>query len=139
MPIRYRIHSESLAVLTRCSDPVDLDQFRDYTLSLGADTAYRDGLRELVDMRGVKRFDVDASSLAAESGAGPAVTTMVRTHRTAYIADDPLVLAKLEVYRDVGRELPTEIALFNALGSAMAWAGVPSVCEVHFPAVEVRN
>jgi hypothetical protein len=131
MPIRYRIHPESLAVLTRCSDPVDLDQLRDYMLSLGADTAYREGLRELVDMRGVKRFDVAASSLAT--------TIAVRTHRTAYIADDPLVLAKLEVYRDVGRQLPTEIALFNALGSAMAWAGVPGGCEVHFPVVEVRN
>ncbi len=133
MPIRYRIHPESRAVLARCSDPVDLEQLCAYTHSLGRDSAYEPGLRELIDMRGVSRFDIDASILGPTSA--PTFydsTECVRLERTAYVADDPLVLEKLDVYRGVGRELADEIALFNAMHSALAWVGVPADCEEIF-------
>lgn len=136
MPIRYRIHPESRAVLARCSDPVDLEQLCAYTHCLGRDAAYEPGMRELIDMRGVSSFDIDASILG--TGVTPFYdsTECVRIERTAYVADDPLVLEKLDVYRGIGRDLAAEIALFNGLQSALAWAGVPADCEELFPQLD---
>lgn len=136
MPIRYRIHPESRAVLARCSDPVDLEQLFAYTHCLGHDAAYEPGMRELIDMRGVSSFDIDASILGTGGTPFYDSTECVRIERTAYVADDPLVLEKLDVYRGVGRELALEIALFNAMQSALAWAGVPADCEELFPELD---
>lgn len=133
MPIRYRILAESRTVLARCSDPLDLHQLRDYTQVLGRDDEFGPGMLELIDMRGVSRFDVDASILGSATPRlrGSAERTCIE--RTAYVADDPLVLATLDAYRGFGHELAREIALFNAMQSALAWVGVPAGCEELFP------
>ena len=143
MPIRYHIRPDLGAVLARAVDPIEIQEVLAYGRSLERDTAYRRGMLEVVDLRGVRRFELDVADLGdvveQDRASADAAESGVRTGRTVFVADDALVLAKLEVYRDLRRPLSGEVALFNCLDSAVAWADLPAGTPELFPRFEQRN
>ena len=119
MPIRHEVDSGLRIVSSRASGVLLPEEFAAHVRALSEDARILDGFSEILDLRDVVECRMQVPDLVRV--VDHALERPVRLRRSAIVCQNPVMLAKMQLYRDFTKPLSFEVGVFNQPVSAAAW------------------
>jgi hypothetical protein len=123
MPVRVRVDGERYVVIFEATGPLSLREIAESVPGMVSDAAYRPGMPQLVDLRGVTEAHASADELRELVGFFDGLTPRLEG-RVAIVATRPVVFGISRMYEALGSRLAVELRVFADMGEACVWLGV---------------
>lgn len=119
MPIRHEVDSGLRIVSSRASGVLLPEEFAAHVRALSEDERILDGYSEILDLRDVVECRIQVPDLARI--VDDALARPLRLRRSAIVSQNPVTLAKMQLYCEFSKPLSFEVGVFNQALSAAAW------------------
>jgi len=117
MPVDYEINKQDDVVLTYPSGLVTTHEVRVFRAALKADPAFRSNMKQLVDARGVERFELTSDEIAELTLTDPFTRDALRT----FVAPNDEVFGLVRMYELYANLPPECFKVVRSVGEAYAW------------------
>jgi len=125
-PITYEIRTDLRLVVARCRGTLRTQNILDYVQALTSDPRLEEGMSELIDLRGVTIYDVDAEGIRSVVASDRENAPELQISRCALVSPEDFVYGMLRMYELYSGESGTEVAAFRSMEEATTWLGIPS-------------
>lgn len=123
--IRYRVFPAHRCVLVYMDGSVLTRDILDYSRRLTVDPERRQRMSELIDMRDVDDYLVDAKGIQRIVFNDQDVQDELGISRRAIVCDQDHIFGMLRMYEILGETLDAEIATFRGMDEALVWLDKP--------------
>lgn len=127
MAISYRIDSRKGLVLTTATGVLTEDELLEHKRKLLEDPAFKPGMRELSDVRGVEKLEVTPEGVWRLAAQDSIDSSRLGEYRLAIVASTDIVFGTARMYEALTDLNIPGVMVFRDMEEARSWLGVNPV------------
>lgn len=124
MPFTYRIDSERGVVYATATGTVTDDDVTKLKADIAADPAFRPGMVELSDLRGIEDLQVSPEGISRFAMMDQQHADDQADFKLALVANEDLVYGMARMYQMSTGPNPQQVSVFRSVEEAEAWLGI---------------
>ena len=121
MPISYRIDSQQCVIWTTITGVLTDEDIISHKKALVQDPAFKPGMKELSDVRGVERLQVTDAGIRRFVAQDACDSSCLQGHRLAIVVSSDFVFGTARMYEALTQANPIDVMVFRDIDKTKAW------------------